>query len=35
MERGKFSREFKLEGVKLVVERGRGVAQEARISVGT
>jgi transposase len=30
MERRKFSREFKLEAVKLVVERGVGVAQAAR-----
>ncbi len=30
MERRKFSREFKLEAVKLVVERGVGFAQAAR-----
>lgn len=30
MERRKFSREFKLEAVKLVVERGVAVAQAAR-----
>jgi transposase len=30
MERRKFSREFKLEAVKLVAERGVGVAQAAR-----
>ena len=30
MERWKFSREFKLEAVKLVVERGMGFAQAAR-----
>ena len=30
MERRKFSREFKLEAVKLVVERGVGIAQAAR-----
>ena len=30
MERRKFSREFKLEAVKLVVDRGVGFAQAAR-----
>ena len=30
MERRKFSREFKLEAVQLVRERGVGVAQAAR-----
>ena len=30
MQRGKFSREFKLEGVKLVRERGVSVSQAAR-----
>ena len=30
MERRRFSREFKLEAVKLVVERGVGFAQAAR-----
>ena len=30
MQRRKFSREFKLEAVKLVVERGVGFAQAAR-----
>ena len=30
MERRKFSREFKLEAVKLVVDRGVAVAQAAR-----
>ena len=30
MERRKFSREFKLEAVKLVVERGVSVAQASR-----
>jgi transposase len=30
MERRKFTREFKLEAVKLIKERGVGVAQAAR-----